>query len=144
MVACLIMPTDSVYGIYAEAGNLLKTQVIISASLKLGASFNARFLACGKLTCRSMHMHNWANKLVEALAGQEPLHWWLPHQRTSRYTSCQIMKPLHFACPTRRLVSGIAEQLGSPLVTTSANTHGALLQLMDAALKQALLGSSDA
>ena len=87
--------------------------------------------------------HSWANKLVEAYwpgaltlvvtaSENVPDEYVLPDNRT-----------IALRMPNSPLVCQIAEQLGSPLATTSANTHGAPSAVDGCGLEAGLIEQAD-
>ena len=127
----LIMPTDSVYGIGAAATPQNPGHKRIFVGSKSDLQKYAHIT------------HSWANKLVEAYwpgaltlvvtaSENVPDEYVLPDNRT-----------IALRMPNSPLVCQIAQQLGCPLATTSANTHGAPSAVDGCGLEAGLIEQAD-
>ena len=141
----LIMPTDSVYGIGAAATLQNPGHKRIFEIKQRPSTQTLPWLVGSKSDLQKYaHItHSWANKLVEAYwpgaltlvvtaSENVPDEYVLPDNRT-----------IALRMPNSPLVCQIAEQLGSPLATTSANTHGAPSAVDGCGLEAGLIEQAD-
>ncbi len=141
----LIMPTDSVYGIGAAATLQNPGHKRIFEIKQRPSTQTLPWLVGSKSDLQKYaHItHNWANKLADVYwpgaltlvvtaSENVPDEYVLPDNRT-----------IALRMPNSPLVCQIAEQLGTPLATTSANTHGAPSAVDGCGLEAGLIEQAD-
>lgn len=141
----LIMPTDSVYGIGAAATPQNPGHKRIFEIKQRPSTQTLPWLVGSKSDLQKYaHItHSWANKLVDAYwpgaltlvvtaSENVPDEYVLPDNRT-----------IALRMPNSPLVCQIAQQLGCPLATTSANTHGAPSAVDGCGLEAGLIEQAD-
>ena len=139
------MPTDSVYGIGAAAIPQNPGHKRIFEIKQRPSTQTLPWLVGSKSDLQKYaHItHSWANKLIEAYwpgaltlvvtaSENVPDEYVLPDNRT-----------IALRMPNSPLVCQIAQQLGCPLATTSANTHGAPSAVDGCGLEAGLIEQAD-
>lgn len=141
----LIMPTDSVYGIGAAATQKNPGHKRIFEIKQRPSTQTLPWLVGSKADLQKYaHItHEWANKLVDA-------YW--PGALTLVVTASENVsdeyilpdnRTIALRMPNSPLVCQIAQQLGCPLATTSANTHGAPSAIDGSGLEAGLVEQAD-
>lgn len=141
----LIMPTDSVYGIGAAATPKNPGHKRIFEIKQRHLTQTLPWLVGSKTDLRKYaHItHEWAHKLVDA-------YW--PGALTLVVTASENVadeyvlpenRTIALRMPNSPLVCQIAQQLGCPLATTSANTHGAPSAIDGSGLEADLVEQAD-
>ena len=141
----LIMPTDSVYGIGVAATPQNPGHKRVFEIKQRPSTQTLPWLVGSKSDLQKYaHItHDWAYKLVDAYwpgaltlvvtaSENVPDEYVLPDNRT-----------IALRMPNSPLVCQIAQQLGCPLATTSANTHGAPSAVDGCGLEDCLIEQAD-
>ena len=137
----LIMPTDSVYGVGAAATPQNPGHKRIFEIKQRPSTQTLPWLVGSKSDLQKYaHItHSWANKLVEVYWPGALTLVVTASENVLMSTSCQITEPLHFVCPTHLWYVRLHSSLDALWLLPAQTRTGLLLQLTDAALKQALL-----